>query len=34
MDIFQIQEMLGTNFIKFLEAEIICWRNQILYKAF
>ena len=32
-DIFQVQEILSASFIKFLEAEIICWRNQVLYKA-
>lgn len=34
MDIFQVQEMLGASFIKFLEGEILNWRNQVLYKSY
>jgi len=26
--------MLSANFIKFLESEILCWRNQILYRTY
>lgn len=33
-DIFQVQDMLSATFIKFLESEILCWRNQILYRAY
>jgi len=26
--------MLSATFIKFLETEILCWRNQVLYRAY
>jgi hypothetical protein len=32
-DIVKVQVIIASPFIKFLEHEVVSWRNSVLYKA-